>query len=269
MGHWRPERLWWALVSLARPGPKKTQQNADQSPRSKCTLGLQDSGWHLPYCCGRSAKNRGWSDQGCVYGLSSKTLALKMASELPLGFGEDEFWSTHFDLRQYLPTFYGRVMVATVDHDLTWQSNNIPQGLKANYLHLCDKVLETVEEEWKRELLQPCSPENWRSHVTWKEIIQLLLTGLQKHDALFWDYKGDNIGWLACWWQDGRRGCGCYSVHIKLLLQPKASDIRAFIHAYSMKLLNWHPTVLEWFSTSKHGYEWSENIYIPRPESLK
>ena len=58
-----------------------------------------------------------------VYGLSSRTLALKMASELPLGFGEDEFWSRHFDLRPYLPTYYGRVMVATFDHDTTWHSD--------------------------------------------------------------------------------------------------------------------------------------------------
>ena len=28
----------------------------------------------------------------------------------------------------------------------------------------------------------------------------MLLTALKRHDALFWDYKGDNIGWLA----DGR-----------------------------------------------------------------
>lgn len=33
----------------------------------------------------------------------------------------------------------------------------------------------------KRELLQPCHPENWMSHaMTWKEIILLLLTGLSQ-----------------------------------------------------------------------------------------
>ena len=122
-----------------------------------------------------------------------------MASELPLGFGEDEFWSRHFDLRPYLPTYYGRVMVATFDHDTIWHSDI--GSNKGNHLYLCDKVLETVEHKWKLEMLQPCSPENWKSHVTtWIAIIEMLLTGLKRHDATFWDYKGDNIGWLA----DGR-----------------------------------------------------------------
>ena len=134
-----------------------------------------------------------------VYGLTSRTLALKMASELPLGFGEDEVWRNNVELRQYLPTYYGRVMVATFDHDSTWTSDI---GLnRGNYLYLCDKVLETVEHKWKLEMLQPCSEENWKSHVTtWAAVVEMLLTALKRHDALFWDYKGDNIGWLA----DGR-----------------------------------------------------------------
>ena len=135
-----------------------------------------------------------------VYGLTSRTLALKMSSELPLGFGEDEFWKNNVPVRPYLPTYYGRVMVATFDHDTSWTSENIG-SMKGNYLYLCDKVLETVEHKWKLEMLQPCTVENWEAHVTtWKAVVEMLLTTLIRHDALFWDYKGDNIGWLA----DGR-----------------------------------------------------------------
>ena len=132
-----------------------------------------------------------------VYGLRSSTLALKMASKLPCRFGENEFWSTHVGVCPFLPKYYGCVMVVSVDHDTTWRSYDLPENLRANYLYLCDKVLDTVQDMWKRELLQLCSPGSWRSHVkTWKDIIELLLIGLKKHDALFWDYKGDNIGWL-------------------------------------------------------------------------
>ena len=109
-------------------------------------------------------------------GLTSRTLALKMSSELPLGFGEDEFWKNNFPVRPYLPTYYGRVMVATFDHDTSWTSKDIG-SMKGNYFYLCDKVLETVEHKWKLEMLQPCTVENLRAGSAWNPYSVSLLLG--------------------------------------------------------------------------------------------
>ena len=190
-----------------------------------------------------------------VYGLSSRTLALKMASEFPLGFGEDEFWSKHFNLRPYLPTYYGRVMVATFDQDSTWHSNI--GSNKGNHLYLCDKVLETVEHKWKLEMLQPCSPENWNSHVTpWKAVIELLLTGLKRHDAMFWDYKADNIGWLA----DGRMVVLDVDViQFKMAVpQTKNSPYGTVFHKLLLPFMNEYDAL--WSSNSTHQ-SWKEKAH--------
>ena len=56
------------------------------------------------------------------------------------------------------------------------------------------------------------------------------------------------------------------TTYIKLFSQPKASDVRVFIHACCVNLSCYYPSVLELFSTSKLGSKWQNYIYIPRSE---
>ena len=123
MGLCLPERLWCVPNSLPRAW--------SQRKHSRTQTKVQEAEVHLYYktldgtvhTVVDKAQRIGDGQIKVVYGLTSRTLALKMSSELPLGFGEDEVWRNNVELRQYLPTYYGRVMVATFDHDSTWTSD--------------------------------------------------------------------------------------------------------------------------------------------------